>query len=91
MDLVDKVMSLLFNMLSRLVIAFIPRSKHLLILVTSAVILEPKKIKSVTVSIVSPSICHGVMGPDDLNFLRSLRHLGGSIYFSISILFCKYR
>ena len=49
------------------------------------------KIKTITVSIVSPSICHGVMGPDDLNFLRSLRHLGGSIYFSISILFCKYR
>ena len=64
---VDKVMSLLFNMLSRLVITFLPRSKHLLISwlqSPSAVILEPKKIKSVTVSIVSPSICHGVMGPD---------------------------
>ena len=60
-------MSLLFNMLSRLVIAFLPRSKHLLISwlqLPSAVILEPKKIKSLTVSIVSPSICHEVMGPD---------------------------
>jgi len=58
---VGKVMSLLFNMLSRLVIAFLPRSKHLLISwlqSLSAVILEPKKIKSVTVSTVSPSICH---------------------------------
>ena len=61
---VGKVMSLLFNMLSRLVIAFLPRSKHLLISwlqSLSAVILEPKKIKSVTDSIVSPSICHEVM------------------------------
>ena len=60
-------MSLLFNMLSRLVIDFLPRRKHLLISwlkSPSAVILEPKKIKSVTVSIVSPSICHEVMGPD---------------------------
>ena len=60
-------MSLLFNMLSRLVIAFLPRSKHLLISwlqSQSVVILEPKKIKSVMVSIVSPSICHEVMGPD---------------------------
>ena len=64
---VGKVMSLLFNMLSRLVIAFLPRSKHLLILwlqSLSAVILEPKNIMPVTVSIVSPSICHEVMGPD---------------------------
>ena len=64
---VGKVMSLLFNTLSRLVIAFVPRSKRLLISwlqSPSAVILEPKKIKSVTVSIVSPSICHEVMGPD---------------------------
>ena len=61
---VDKVMSLLFNMLSRLAIAFLPRSKRLLISwlqSPSAVILEPQKIKSVTVSIVSPSICHEVM------------------------------
>ena len=64
---VSKVMSLLFNMLSRLVITFLPRSKRLLISwlqSPSAVILEPPKIKSVTVSIVSPSICHEVMGPD---------------------------
>ena len=64
---VGKVMSLLFNMLSRLVIAFLPRSKRLIISwlkSPSAVILEPKKIKSVTVSIVSPSICHEVMGLD---------------------------
>ena len=64
---VGKVISLLFNMLSRLVIAFLPRSKRLLISwlqSPSAVILEPPKIKSVTVSIVSPSICHEVMGRD---------------------------
>ena len=64
---VGKVMSLLFNMLSSLVIAFLPRSKHLLmswLQSPSTVILEPKKIKSVTVSVVSPSICHEVMGPD---------------------------
>ena len=64
---VGKVMFLLFNMLFRFVIAFLPRSKHLLISwlqSPSAVILEPKKIKSVTVSIVSPSICHEVMGLD---------------------------
>ena len=62
---VGKVVSLLFNTLSRFVIAFLPRSKHLLISWVqspSAVILEPKKIKSLTVSIVSPSICHKVMG-----------------------------
>ena len=64
---VSKVVSLLFNMLSSLVIAFLPRSKHLLISQLqslSAVILELKKINSITVSIVSPSICHEVMGPD---------------------------
>ena len=64
---VGKVMSLLFNMVSRLVIVFIPRSKHLLISLLqspSTMILEPKKIKSVTVSIFSPLICHEVMGPD---------------------------
>ena len=64
---VGKVMSLLFNMLSRLVIAFLPRSNYLLISwlqSPSAVILEPKKIKSVTVSIVSSSICQEMMGPD---------------------------
>ena len=64
---VGKVMSLLFNMLSRLVIAFLLRSKHLLISwlqSPSTVILEPKKIKTVTVSIVCPSICHEMMGLD---------------------------
>jgi len=64
---VGKVMSLLFNMLSSLVIGFLPRSKRLLISwlqSSSAVILEPPKIKSITVSIVSPSLCHEVMGLD---------------------------
>ena len=65
-------MSLLFNMLSRLVIAFLPRSKHLLISwlqSPSAVILESPKMKSLTVSIVSPYICHEVMGPDAMIFV----------------------
>ena len=69
---VDKVMSLPFNKLSRLVIAFLPRSKHLLISwlpSPSAVIFEPLKIKSVTVPIVSPSIYHKVMGPDAMILL----------------------
>ena len=69
---VGKVMSLLFNMLSRFVIAFLPRSKCILILwlqSPSTVILEPKKIKSVTVSTVSPSIYHKVMGPDAMIFV----------------------
>ena len=68
---VGKVMFLLFNMLSRLVIAFLPRRRRLLIswLQSPSVILEPKKIKSVTVSIVSLSICHEVMGPDAIIFL----------------------
>ena len=69
---VGKVISLLFDMLSRLVIAFLPRSKHLLISwlqSPSAVILEPRKIKSVTVSIVSPSIYHEVMGLDAMIFI----------------------
>ena len=64
---VGKVMCLLFNMLSRLVIAFLPKSKCLLnswLHSPSAMILEPKKIKSVTVSIVSPSVCFEVLGPD---------------------------
>ena len=64
---VGKVRSLLFNMLSRLVITFLPKSKHLLISwlqSPSVVILEPPKIKSDTVSTVSPSICHEVMGPE---------------------------
>ena len=66
-NFVGKVMSLLFNMLSRFAIVFLPRSKCLLISwlqSPSALILEYKKIKSVTVSIVFPSICHEVMGPD---------------------------
>ena len=69
---VGKVMFLLLNMLSRLVIVLILRSKHLLaswLQSPSAVILEPKKMKSVTVSIVSPSICHEVMGPDAMIFI----------------------
>ena len=69
---VGKVMSLLFNMLSRLVIAFLPRSKRLLISwlqSPSAVILEPRKIKSLTVFIVYPPICHEVMGPDAIIFV----------------------
>ena len=64
---VDKVMSLLLNMLSRLVITFLPRSKRLFISwlkSPSAVILEPRKIKYDSVSTVSPSICHEAMGPD---------------------------
>ena len=69
---VGKVMSLLFNMLSRLVITFLPRGKRLLISwlqSPSAVILEPPKIKSVTVSTVSPSIYHKVMGLDVMIFI----------------------
>ena len=67
MDFVSKVMSLLFNILSILVIVFLPRSKCLLILwlqSPSTVILKPKKIKSDTVSIASPSVYHGMMGSD---------------------------
>jgi len=66
---VSKVMFLLFNMLSRFVIAFLPRSQRLLISWLhshSVVILEPKKIKCLTVFTVSPPICHEVMGPDDM-------------------------
>ena len=69
---VGKVMSLLFNMLSRLVITFLPRSKCLLISwlqSPSTMILEPPKIKSLTISIASPSICHEVMGPDAMIFV----------------------
>ena len=68
---VDKVMTLLFNVLSRLVITFLPRSTCLLISwlqSPSAVILEPRKIKSDTVSTVSPSICYEVMGLDAMIF-----------------------
>ena len=69
---VGKVMSLLFNMLSRLVVTFLPRSKHLLISwlqSPSAVILEPQKIKSDTVSTVSLSVSHEVMGSDAMIFI----------------------
>ena len=71
-NLVSKVMSLIFNMQSGFVIVFLPRSKRLLIsrlLSQSAVILEPKIIKSLTVSIVSPSICHEVVGLDIMIFI----------------------
>ena len=79
---VGKVISLLFNMLSRVAIIFLPRSKHLLISwlqSPSKVILEPQKIKSVTVSIVSPSICHEVVTQEDIRILcfpssRGLTH-----------------
>ena len=70
---VGKIISLLFNVLSRLVIAFIPRSKHLLISwlqSPSAVILEPKKRKCLTVSTVSSSICHDGTSCHDLSFLN---------------------
>ena len=69
---VGEVMSLLFNMQSRFVIAFLPRSKHLLISwlqSPSAVVLEPPKIKSLIVSIVSSPVCHEMMGPDDMIFI----------------------
>ena len=69
---VSKVMSLLFNMLSRFVITFLPKSKRLFISwlqSPSSVILEPKNIKSVTVSTVSPSICHEEMGLDAMIFV----------------------
>ena len=70
---VGKVMSLLFNMLSTLVVTFLPRSKHLLISwlqSPSAVILEPPKIKSLTIFIVFPSIWYEVMGSDAMTFFR---------------------
>ena len=69
---ISKVMSLFFNTLPRFVIVFLPRSKHLLISwlwSLYAVILEPKKVKSVTVFIFSPSVCHEVMGPDAMIFV----------------------
>jgi len=78
-------MSLLFNMLSRLVITLLPRSRRLLILwlqSSSEVILEPKKIKSVTISTVSPSVCHELMGPDAMIFI--FRILSFKPAFSLS-------
>ena len=86
---VGKVMSLLSNMLSRFVIAFLPRSTHLLISwlqSPSAVILERKKIKSVTVSTVSPSISHEGMGPDAVVIVSRFLVIDlicGSVYLSI--------
>ena len=83
--LVGKVMSLLFKMLSRLVITFLPRSKHLLISwlqSPSAVILESKKIKSATVSTISVSIYHEVMGPDAMIII--FRMLNFKPTFSLS-------
>ena len=94
-NFVGKVMSLLFNALSRFVIAFLSRSKCLLISwlqSPSAVILEPKKIKCVTVSIVSPSICHEMMGLDamisdrQMLYLTCLRLFYGFLFHSVSIL-----
>ena len=82
---VVKMMSLLFNMLSRLVLVLLPRSKRLLISwlqSPSAVISEPPKIKSVTVSIVSPSICHEMMGPDAI--ILFFRMLSFKLTFSLS-------
>ena len=76
---VGKVMSLLLNMLSRLVITFLPRRKHLLVSwlqSPSVVILEPQKIKSDTVSTVLPSISHEVMGPDAIGFLTPEKDIG---------------
>ena len=83
---VGKVMPLLFNTLSRLVITFLPRSKDLLISclqLPSAVILEPQKIKSVTVSTVFPSVCHGLMGPDAM--ILVFRMLSFKPTFSLSV------
>ena len=85
---VGKVMSLLFNKLSRLIIAFLPRSKCLLISwpqSPSAVVLEPKKIKSVTVSIVSPSIYHEVMGLDVMIFIFWMLSLSQLFHSPLSL------
>ena len=84
---VRKVMSLLFNMFSRSVIAFLPRNKCLLISwlhSPSAVILEPKKIKSLTVSTVSPSICHKLMGPDAMILVFECWVLSQLLHFPLS-------
>ena len=83
--LVGKVMSLLFNTLSKFAIAFLPRTKHLLISwlqLLSAVILEHRKIKFVTVSTLFPSICHEVMGPDTMTFVFLMLSLKSA--FSLS-------
>ena len=86
--IVVKVTSLLFNVLSRLVITFLPRSKCLLISwlqSPSAGIWEPKKIKSVTVSTVSPSICHEVMRPDAMIFFSEYWVLNQLFHFPLSL------
>ena len=89
---VGKVMSLLFNMLSRLLIALLPRRKRLLISwlqSPSAVILEPKKVTSITISIVSPSICHGVMGLDNMILVfLNVEFLVLSRFFSLLCISC---
>ena len=84
---VGKVMSLLLNMLSRLVITFLPRSKCLLVSwlqSPSTVILEPRKIKFDAVSTVSPSICHEVMGPDAMIFVFWMLSFKPTFYFPLS-------
>ena len=89
---VSKVMSLLFNMLSRFAIAFLPRNKHLLISwlqSPSAVISEPKKIKSVIVSFVSPSIFHEVMGPNPIIFIFWIRSHKAYLFISWWTLGCS--
>ena len=86
---VGKVMSLFFNMLSRLVIVFLPRSKcHLFpwLQSPSAVILEPKKIKSVTVYIVSPSICYEMMGPDAMILVFQMLSYKPVFHFSFTFI-----
>ena len=85
---VSKMTSLLFKLLSRCVITFLPRSKLLLISwlqSPSAVILEPKKIKSFTVSIVSPSICHEMMGPDAMIFVFWMLSFKPSFHSPLSL------
>ena len=85
---VGKVIPLLFNMLSRLDIAFLPRSKHLLISwlqSSSAVILEPKKLKSLTVSIISPSICHEVMEPNAMILVFLMLSFKPTFHFPLSL------
>ena len=87
-NFVDKVMSQLFNMLSRLVLNFLPTSKCILISwlqSPSAVILEPPKIKSATVSTVSPTICREVMGPDAMILVFWCWVLSQLFYFPLSI------
>ena len=105
---VSKAMSLLFNMLSRFVIAFLPRNKWLLISWLQSpfiVIFEPTKIKSLTVSIVSPSICYEVMGPDamvlvfwmlgfkppfSLSSFTFIKRLFSSLFFAIRVVLSAY-